>query len=54
VSPSQISGSEDLREAYEEARVAKDEADETTIFAYQKKKAQAAERKQVLYQRQRG
>lgn len=33
--------------------MAKDEADETTIFAYQKKKAQAAERKQVLYQRQR-
>ncbi|EKU21359.1 structural maintenance of chromosome-like protein, partial [Nannochloropsis gaditana CCMP526] len=48
----QISGSEDLKASYEEARRAKEEADENVIFAYQKKKSQAAERKQVKEQKE--
>lgn len=36
-----------MREEYDEARRLKDEADENTIFAYQKKKAQTAEKRQV-------
>lgn len=40
LSLTQISGSEELKQAYEEARRAKDEADDAVIFAYQKKKSQ--------------
>lgn len=43
----QISGSEELKSEYEEAKRLKEEAEENTIFTFQKKKAHTAERKQV-------
>jgi hypothetical protein len=47
----QISGSEDFKVEYEEARKAKEEADESSILAYQKRKTQLAERKQIKEQK---
>lgn len=48
----QISGSEQLRDAYEEARVAKERAEENTMFNFQKRKGIAAERKQYRDQKE--
>ena len=48
----QISGSDEFREAYEEAKKAKEEAEENTIFTMQKRKGYAAEKKQVREQKE--
>lgn len=47
-----VSGSEELARAYDEAKEAKEQAEEATIFAFQKKKGVAAERREAKEQKE--
>lgn len=48
----QVSGSDELKKAYEEARTAKDRAEENTVLQFTKKKTMAQEKKQYKEQKE--